>query len=147
MYEASGGELPMKTSTRVIGIAAAVIIGLVLLAGGFWLGRVSSGLFGYGLGLRGSNFGFGMMNGFGYGGIFSIIFWIVMIGLGVWLISSLVSRPHSQPPANLPPAESALDILKKRYARGEITKEQFDEMHRDLSAYHKLVNDLLGHTS
>jgi putative membrane protein len=29
--------------------------------------------------------------------------------------------------------ESALDILQKRYARGEITREQFEEMKRSLS--------------
>ncbi len=29
--------------------------------------------------------------------------------------------------------ETPLDILKKRYARGEITREQFEEMKRDLS--------------
>jgi putative membrane protein len=29
--------------------------------------------------------------------------------------------------------ESALDILQKRYARGEITREQFEEMKRNLS--------------
>jgi putative membrane protein len=29
--------------------------------------------------------------------------------------------------------ESALDILQKRYARGEITKEQYEEMKRNLS--------------
>jgi len=46
-----------------------------------------------------------------------ILLWIGIIGLGVWLISSLVSRTNSQPST-----ESALDILKKRYARGEITK-------------------------
>ena len=128
----------MKTSTRIIGIVAAVVIGLALLAGGFWLGRTTLGTFGYGLGLRGPNLGFGMMNGFGFGGIIpvilTILFWVAIIALGVWLISSLVSRTNSQPPANLPPAESALDILKRRYARGEITKEQLDEMRHDLNA-------------
>ncbi len=28
--------------------------------------------------------------------------------------------------------ESALEILQKRYARGEITREQYEEMKRDL---------------
>ncbi|MBI5566104.1 MAG: SHOCT domain-containing protein [Chloroflexi bacterium] len=79
------------------------------------------------------NFGFGRMNGFGFGGIFTILFWIVIIGLGVWLISNLVSRTNNQSPSSSGTApESALDILKKRYARGEITKEQYDEMRRDL---------------
>ena len=128
----------MKTSTRIIGIVAAILIGLALLAGGFWLGRTSLGMFGYGLGLRGPNFGFGMMNGFGFGGlvpmILTILFWVAIIGLGLWLIGGLVSRTNSQPSANLPSGESVLDILNKRYARGEISKEQFDEIRRDLNA-------------
>ena len=124
----------MKTMTRSIWIVVAVLIGLGLLAGGFLLSRNGWSVFGYGPGMMDGNFGFGMMNGFGFGGIFTILLWVVIIGLGVWLISSLVSRANSQPPSSLPPAESALDILKKRYARGEITKEQYDEMRRDLQA-------------
>lgn len=121
----------MKTSTRFIWIVIAVLLGLGLLVVGFLLSRTGWGMFGYGPGMMGGNFGFGMMPGFG--GIFMILFWVAIIALVVWLISSLVSRSNSQTSSGLPPAESALDILKKRYARGEITKEQFDEMRRDLN--------------
>lgn len=121
----------MKTSTRFIWIVIAVLLGLGLLVVGFLLSRTGWGMFGYGPGMMDGNFGFGMMPGFG--GIFMILFWVAIIALVVWLISSLVSRSNSQTSSGLPPAESALDILKKRYARGEITKEQFDEMRRDLN--------------
>ena len=94
--------------------------------GGVWLSRIGWGTFGYNH--------FGMMRGLGFGGLPMILLWIVIIALGVWLIGSLVTHANNQPPANMPPAESALDILKKRYACGEITKEQFDEMRRDLNA-------------
>jgi uncharacterized membrane protein len=30
-------------------------------------------------------------------------------------------------------AQSALEILKKRYAKGEITKEEFDRMKKDVA--------------
>ncbi len=127
----------MKTSARLIWIVIAVLIGIGLLAGGYLLSRGGWGLFGYGSGMMNGNFGRGMMNGFGLGGIIPMIltmlFWIVIIALGVLLVSGLVSRANSQPPSNLPPTESALDILQKRYAHGEITKEQFEEMRRDLN--------------
>jgi putative membrane protein len=122
----------MKTTTRTLWIVIAVVIGLGLLAGGFLFSRTGWGMFGYGPGMMDGNFGFGMMNGFG--GIFMILLWVVIIGLGVWLVSGFVSRTNSQPPANLPQTEAAIDILKKRYARGEITKEQYDEMRRTLDA-------------
>jgi putative membrane protein len=127
----------MKTSTRIIRIVAAVAIGLVLLAGGFLLGRASLGTVGYGLGMRVPYFGFGVVNRLGFGGIIPfilpILFWGTIIALGVWLISGLASRPDSQTASNLPPTESAVDILKKRYARGEITKEQFDQMSHEVA--------------
>jgi putative membrane protein len=121
----------MKTATRSIWIVIAVLIGLGLLVGGFLLSRSGWSMFGYGPGMMDGNFGFGMMNGFGFGGILPILFWIAIIGLAVWLIGSLVSRANHQP-LNPPSAESPLDILKKRYARGEITKEQYQQMLLDL---------------
>jgi putative membrane protein len=127
----------MKTTTRTLWIVIAVLVGLGLLAGGFLLSRTGWGMFGYGSGMMDGNYGFGMMNGFGFGGIIpmilTILFWVAVIMLVVWLLSGFVSRTNSQPPSSLPLTESALDILKKRYARGEITKEQFDEMRRDLN--------------
>jgi len=54
------------------------------------------------------------------------LFWIlVVLGIVVlvkWLASSGASRTGSP----------ALDILKERYAKGELTREQFDQMKRDL---------------
>jgi putative membrane protein len=44
----------------------------------------------------------------------------------------LLGRDSSRGAAG-PPAETALDVLKKRYARGEIGKQEFEEKKRDLA--------------
>ncbi len=77
----------------------------------------------------------GMMNwGYGmgwFGWIFMIIFWIVVIAGVVILIRWMAPfgeksrRPESQ--------ETAIDILKKRYAKGEITKEEYEKIKKDIS--------------
>ena len=73
-----------------------------------------------------------MMMGWGHGMggpmvIFMFLFWgVVLVGI-VALIRSLSSRGGY---AITQPAESALDILKKRYAKGEIDKEEFEEKKR-----------------
>jgi len=55
-----------------------------------------------------------------------IVFWgLITVGtvLGIrWMITQGRERP----------AESSLDILKKRYARGEINKEEYEAKKRDL---------------
>ena len=64
------------------------------------------------------------------GGIWMILFWALVIGGVIWLVQSL-SRGAV---ASTPHGETLLDILKGRYARGEITHEQFEQMKRELSA-------------
>ena len=127
----------MKTSTRIIGIMGGALIGVVLFAGGFLLGRASLGGFGYGFGMRVPNFDFGLVNRFGFGGtiavILPILFWVAVIALGVWVVVSFISRSNRPASSDLPPAETALDILKKRYARGEISKQQYEEMSHEVA--------------
>jgi putative membrane protein len=56
-----------------------------------------------------------------------ILFWIIVIAGSV-----LLALRFGRKLGLISLGESPLDILKRRYARGEITKEQFDAMKRDL---------------
>ncbi len=70
---------------------------------------------------------FGLMSGWGMG--FGWIFGLILLSLFVWLIVSITrhdTRHHDIQ------QDSPLDILKRRYARGEISKEEFDRMSADL---------------
>ncbi len=62
---------------------------------------------------------------------FGWVLWLILIAVIIWAVvrftSSASGRSHSTPPQ-----ESALDILKKRYARGEISREEFEQMKKDL---------------
>jgi len=71
-----------------------------------------------------------MMNGFG-GMWFGWIFWIIIIVVFVWVVIQYNNRYQQRPPGDKP-GESAMDILKKRYAKGEITKDEFERMKKDL---------------
>jgi putative membrane protein len=79
----------------------------------------------------------GMMGGMGWVGmIFQVLFWIVILVLLGVLIKWLLQGPSSgqQVQGNAPASSGsrALEILKERYARGEIDKEEFDQKKRDL---------------
>ncbi len=66
--------------------------------------------------------------GMGFGWIFMIIFWVMVILGVVYLVQVVVKGGKS-----MERKETPLDILKKRYAKGEITKEEFERMKDDLS--------------
>ena len=70
--------------------------------------------------------GFGM----GFNGIWMIIFWVVIIGGGIWALATLFPKANSSPPAER--GNDALAILQERYARGEITKEEYQSIRYDL---------------
>jgi putative membrane protein len=63
-------------------------------------------------------------------GLGMLLFWVLILGGGVWLVQTLAHSSGSG--SILSQDELPLDILKKRYSRGEITKEEFQEMKRDL---------------
>lgn len=72
--------------------------------------------------------GWGMMGWFGP--IMMLAFWAVIIIAAIFFIRWLVaSSKGSNSPRE---GESALEILKKRYARGEINREEFEEKRKDL---------------
>ena len=87
-------------------ILVFVAVAMLLLFGSFGMG-------GYGM------MGFGM----GFGFIFMLLFW----GLIIWLIVTLINASQSN--KNEP---DSLTILKRRYASGEITKKQYEEMRKEL---------------
>ena len=64
--------------------------------------------------------------------MFMPIFWIVMIGLCLYFIFGRHRSRRTWVPGRGFEDETALDILKKRYAKGEINKGEFDQMKRDI---------------
>ncbi len=71
-------------------------------------------------------------NMFGGGMWFSWLFWLIIIAVAAWLIMNMVNRSQKNSGSDSA-IESALDILNNRYAKGEITKEQFEQMKKDLT--------------
>jgi len=65
-----------------------------------------------------------------FGG-FMWIFWVLVFAGLVFLIWWIVRQSSPKGPTN---GEDALEILKKRYARGEISKEEFEEKKKDLES-------------
>ncbi len=65
--------------------------------------------------------------GMGFGWLIMVLFWILVI-VGIVYIVKLIAGAGKKEGRE----ETALDILKKRYAKGEINKEEFEEKKKDL---------------
>lgn len=72
-----------------------------------------------------SGMGWGMG---GFGGLFMIFFWALIIIGAVLIVRWMMEQSGGGR------SKSALDILRERYARGEIQKEEYEEKKRELTA-------------
>ncbi len=59
-----------------------------------------------------------------------IILWVVIIALIVWGVIALAKRGTSV--SDIPQKHDPMDTAKERYAKGEISKEQFEQIKKDL---------------
>jgi len=73
-----------------------------------------------------------MFAGMGFGMIFMVFFWVAIIALVVWGVG-LVARGGSQSPKN-EGTSSPLELASQRYARGEISRKEYELLKKDLKA-------------
>ena len=109
--------------------------GLWILLGVLVLVAVLVPMLGGGIGMMGG--GPGMMWGSGYSngpgwGLWMVLGWLSMVAFWGAVILGLVLLVRSLTGRSTRTEDSALDVLRRRYAAGEITREQFESMRTDL---------------
>ena len=72
--------------------------------------------------------GFGM----GFTSVWMIIFWIAVVGASIWVLATLFPKAGSS--LSTQSDDDAFVILKKRYARGELSKEEYESNHHELKS-------------
>ena len=118
----------MKTRTILVG--AGIALALVALLGGGWLlvsqlGDASCWQSGFGMN---GTYGFPWGPN-SYGGILMFLLWVVIIG-GIALLAVDLSRQGKRAAVQ---GESPLEILGRRYASGELDRDEFERMKELLS--------------
>jgi putative membrane protein len=121
-----------KKALLTIGLIA---LGIILVAAVTQYGQANWTM-GHGGMMSGMMGGTGMM-GFGlFGFLLMVLFWGGVIALAVWLVSLLfpgaADHSTSTPEGNGRTGETALEILKKRYALGELSRHEYQQMREDL---------------
>jgi putative membrane protein len=122
----------MDSTTRILLIAFAVLLVVALIFSTLMGGMMGPGFIGPGQASQGT-FGPGMMGGHGwmwglgvgFGGLVMLAFWGVVIVGVILLIRSVGAHGGLW-------HETPLDALKRRYATGQITREQYEQIRKDL---------------
>jgi putative membrane protein len=73
--------------------------------------------------------GWGWHDSMMFGGGFMWLFWVLLIAGVAWLVAALVA---SRGRARGSTGTSATDIVKERYARGEIDRTEYEQKLQDL---------------
>jgi putative membrane protein len=106
----------------VLVLVGAPVLIMPLMMGGMMVG-----------GMMGSNSSNGIWSGSNWWGwLLMLLFWIALIG-GLALAVAWALRRGSSAGAAPDGGQRALELLKERYARGEIDKEQYEQIKRDLA--------------
>ncbi len=114
----------MSRTLKTVLIVGGIVLGVIIIA------SVVEGL------VRGyRNYGYGMMGPFvfgGYGGMILMpILGLALVGLIIWAVVAAAQRPGDSGGSSSR-SDTALDILKRRYASGEITKEEYEQKKKDI---------------
>jgi putative membrane protein len=116
----------MSKNVKIALITGGTVLGVLII-----LSVVFGAIYGWpygGWGMMGPE----MMGGFGWMWLLPIL-GIVFVGLIIWAIVASIRGSHGAKGPDYSERDSALEVLKKRYARGEISKEEYEEKRRDLA--------------
>ena len=70
-------------------------------------------------------------DGMGWWMLFGSIWFVVFWGLVLWVVLTLVGRAGGSGARG---DDSPVEIARRRYARGDITREEFEQIRRDLGS-------------
>jgi len=101
--------------------------------GGYYGGMMGPGMMGSGMMSSSPAYdpwqrGHGMMD-IGYGNVFMWIIFLILLTVIIYLVIQATRTKRIVAPSK----ETPLEILRKRYAKGEITKDDFERMKKDIT--------------